>query len=122
MTDRANAESTMMQSMVRYFVMSVSSISGLRYNQKVIAPGAQTERRGDAGPVRSLLRGKPHRPLFFIKTTPNSGRCLAKSRHDIRSGCVILAAVCIRSRCTDWHVMQAAAVTAALRCTAPRRS
>src|SRR3990172_12220825 len=48
--------------------MSVSSISGLRYNQKVIAPGAQTERRGDAGPVRSLLRGKPHRPLFFIKT------------------------------------------------------
>ena len=40
--------------------MSVSSISGLRYNLKVIAPGAQTERRGDAGPVRSLLGGKPH--------------------------------------------------------------
>jgi hypothetical protein len=32
--------------------------------KKVIAPGAQTERRGDAGPVRSVLRGKPHRPLF----------------------------------------------------------
>jgi hypothetical protein len=32
-------------------------ISGLRYNQKVIAPGAQTERRGDAGPVSVLLRG-----------------------------------------------------------------
>jgi len=24
---------------------------GLRYNEKVIPPGAQTERRGDAGPV-----------------------------------------------------------------------
>ena len=29
-------------------------------------PGAQTERRGVARPVRSLLRGKPHRPLFFF--------------------------------------------------------
>jgi hypothetical protein len=46
--------------------MSVYSSSGLQYNQKVIAPGAQTERRGDAGPVRSLLRGKPHRPLLFF--------------------------------------------------------
>jgi len=30
---------------------------GLRYN-KQITPGAQTERRGDAGPVRGLLGGK----------------------------------------------------------------
>jgi hypothetical protein len=30
---------------------------GLRYNENAIAPGAQTERREDAGPVRSLLGG-----------------------------------------------------------------
>ncbi len=28
--------------------------------------GAQTVRRGGVGPVRSLLGGKPHRPLFFF--------------------------------------------------------
>jgi hypothetical protein len=26
--------------------------AGLRYHEKVIGPGAQTERQGDAGPVR----------------------------------------------------------------------
>jgi hypothetical protein len=30
---------------------------GLRYNKKAIAAGAQTERRGLAGPVRALLGG-----------------------------------------------------------------
>jgi len=30
----------------------------LRYNENVIAVGAQTERRGDAWPVRGLLGGK----------------------------------------------------------------
>jgi hypothetical protein len=30
---------------------------GLRYKEKAIAPGAQTERPGDAGPVRALLGG-----------------------------------------------------------------
>ena len=30
---------------------------GLRYNEKAIVAGAQTERRGEAGPVRVLLRG-----------------------------------------------------------------
>ena len=30
---------------------------GPRYNEKVIASGAQTSRPGDAGPVRSLLGG-----------------------------------------------------------------
>jgi hypothetical protein len=30
---------------------------GLRYHEKVIAAGAQTERRGHAGPVRDLLGG-----------------------------------------------------------------
>jgi len=31
---------------------------GLRYNGSDNVPGAQTERRGDAGPVRGLLGGK----------------------------------------------------------------
>jgi hypothetical protein len=30
---------------------------GLRYNEKDIDPGAQTERRGDTRPVRALLGG-----------------------------------------------------------------
>jgi hypothetical protein len=30
---------------------------GLRYNEKAIAPGAQTERPGDAGPVQASLGG-----------------------------------------------------------------
>jgi hypothetical protein len=30
---------------------------GLRYNKNVIAPGAQTKRRDDAGPVRTVLGG-----------------------------------------------------------------
>jgi hypothetical protein len=30
---------------------------GLRYNEEANDPGAQTERRGEAGPVRVLLRG-----------------------------------------------------------------
>src|SRR5262249_18431436 len=30
---------------------------GPRYNEKAIVAGAQTERRGEAGPVRVLLRG-----------------------------------------------------------------
>jgi hypothetical protein len=29
--------------------------------------GAQTERRGDAGPVRDLLAVRPHRPTLFLK-------------------------------------------------------
>ena len=32
--------------------------AGLRYNEEVIHPGAQTERRGGAGPVRGLLGAK----------------------------------------------------------------
>jgi hypothetical protein len=27
--------------------------AGLHYNERVVDPGAQTERRGEAGPVRS---------------------------------------------------------------------
>jgi hypothetical protein len=42
---------------------SVGGGSGLRYDGKAVVPGAQTERRGDAGPVRLLLGGETHRPL-----------------------------------------------------------
>ena len=33
------------------------SLIGLRYNGETIEPGAQTERRGEAGPLRLLLGG-----------------------------------------------------------------
>ena len=31
--------------------------AGLQYNEMTIVPGAQTERRGVAGPVRGMLGG-----------------------------------------------------------------
>jgi hypothetical protein len=39
--------------------------TGLRYHGKAIAPGAQTERQGGAGPVRDLLGGG-HAPAAWI--------------------------------------------------------
>jgi hypothetical protein len=39
---------------------------GLRYNEKVIDPGAQTERRGDAGPVSNLLVGGGSPAAFLL--------------------------------------------------------
>jgi hypothetical protein len=55
-------------------------MDGLRYNAKVITPGAQTERRGDAGPVRVLLGGgyalaalfSEQRAYFPSSLMPNS--------------------------------------------------
>src|SRR6516162_8952445 len=41
---------------------------GLREKEGVIGPDAQTERRGDAGPVRGLLGGKAS-PAAFQKAT-----------------------------------------------------
>jgi hypothetical protein len=38
---------------------------GLRYNEAVIDPGAQTESPGDAGPVKRLLRGRTS-PADFV--------------------------------------------------------
>jgi hypothetical protein len=38
--------------------------AGLRYNEKAIAIGAQTERRGEAGPGRDLL-GSETSPAAF---------------------------------------------------------
>src|SRR5438477_11753973 len=44
--------------------------SGLRYNEKANDPGAQTERRGEAGPVSVLLRGWDS-PAAFIRVSPD---------------------------------------------------
>src|SRR5207237_1099738 len=54
--------------------MANASGSGrdLQYNDKAITPGAQTERRGEAGPVRVLLGGG-HAPAAFLITEPQ--RC-----------------------------------------------
>jgi hypothetical protein len=38
-------------------MMLLLSRAGLRYNDRASAAGAQTERRGEAGPVRDLLGG-----------------------------------------------------------------
>jgi hypothetical protein len=40
--------------------------TGLRYNEKANDPGAQTERRSEAGPVRVLLRGWDS-PAAFVQ-------------------------------------------------------
>ena len=37
---------------------------GLRYNDGAITLGEQTERQGDAGPVRVCLAADTHRPLY----------------------------------------------------------
>jgi hypothetical protein len=39
---------------------------GLHYQERAIAPGAQTERRGDAGPVRNLLGGLASPAAFLL--------------------------------------------------------
>src|SRR5262249_17411171 len=39
--------------------------NGLRSQGKIIAMGAQAEGRGDARPVRLLLRGETHEPPIF---------------------------------------------------------
>src|SRR5262249_10198790 len=38
--------------------------AGLRYHEKIVAPGAHTERRGDAGPLRVGLAADTQRPPF----------------------------------------------------------
>jgi hypothetical protein len=48
--------------------MDLFSRTGLRYNEKTIVPGAQTERRGGAGPVGDLLGGEaPSAAFRFIR-------------------------------------------------------
>src|SRR5262249_55970225 len=48
----------------------LSERRGLRYNDKVITAGAQTERRGDAGPVRVLLGGGRAPAALFAVLSP----------------------------------------------------
>ena len=45
--------------------MFLLSRAGLRYNEKAIGLGAQTERRGVAGPVRDLLGGETSPAVCF---------------------------------------------------------
>ena len=53
---------------------------GLRYIKNVIAPGAQTERRSDAGPVRTVLSGydltgrfsNPKSEILKLRASPSS--------------------------------------------------
>jgi hypothetical protein len=42
--------------------------NGLLYNDRAITSGAQTERRGDAGPVRVLLGGG-HAPAALFQSS-----------------------------------------------------
>jgi hypothetical protein len=41
--------------------------AGLRYNENAIASGAQTERRGEAGPGRGLLGGETSPAALLIE-------------------------------------------------------
>jgi hypothetical protein len=47
-------------------MMYLRSQAGLRQNENAIASGAQTERRGGAGPVRNLLGGETLPAAFFV--------------------------------------------------------
>src|SRR5437016_7528158 len=47
---------------------------GLRYNENATVPGAQTERRGEAGPVSVLLRGWDSPAAFFVGCAANYGQ------------------------------------------------
>ncbi len=51
-------------------VSFLSKANDLRYNQKAHRPGAQTERQGDARPVRSLLGGKGLTGRVFFAALP----------------------------------------------------
>jgi hypothetical protein len=46
--------------------------AGPRYNKKAIDPGAQTERRGLAGPVRDLLGGETSPAAVFSPLLTNA--------------------------------------------------
>src|SRR5262249_16613712 len=48
----------------------ILSESGLRFNGNGTLPGAQTERRGGAGPVRGLLGGKASPAALVVLASP----------------------------------------------------
>jgi hypothetical protein len=51
-------------------MMLLLSRAGLRYNEKAIDPGVQTERRGVAGPLRDLLGGETSPAAVVFQTSP----------------------------------------------------
>src|SRR6516165_10347861 len=53
----------------------ILSEGGLRYNGNGDLAGAQTERRGGAGPVRSLLGGKTSPAALVLFASPNKFSC-----------------------------------------------
>ena len=52
----------------------------LRYNGEAVVPGAQTERRGGAGPMRGLLGGKDLTGRFFEARKSGVGRHRGRSQ------------------------------------------
>jgi hypothetical protein len=62
-------------------VALLSGAAGLRYHKRDIIPGAQTERRGDAGPVRVLLGGghAPAALLSVVRSQSFIGKALVLS-------------------------------------------
>src|SRR5439155_16750448 len=52
-------------------MMHLFLVNGLRYNERANDPGAQTERRGEAGPVSVLLRGWDS-PAAFVHQSATS--------------------------------------------------
>src|SRR5262245_41542027 len=53
---------------------------GLRYNATDSAAGAQTERRSDAWPVRTLLSREDAPAVFFFSTASSSNRPADRTR------------------------------------------
>jgi len=51
----------------------LDSFLGPRYNEKANDPGAQTQRRGDAGPVSVLIRGWDS-PAAFVQESGMRGQ------------------------------------------------
>src|SRR5438132_9289579 len=64
---------------LRHMVTSFLA-NGLRYHEKAIAPGAQTERRGEAGPVSVLFRGWDSPAAFVNQSTPSNHRSGERQR------------------------------------------
>src|SRR5262245_41855466 len=63
------------QVLVRVVMTTPRKRDGLRYHARVTHPGAQTERRGGAGPVGRLLGGKvPSGRLFLPFVSPHHGK------------------------------------------------
>src|SRR5262249_29249201 len=102
---------------------------GLRYNEKAIAPGAQTKRPGDAGPVRALLGGenapaallvgKPRVIAFFKALARQSRRTTHPLRHNLSASVRRIAAGCVRRSAQPWRLLHGLACRKARRFREP---